>query len=74
LGMTRSLVFCSAAAIALMFLYYFGALDGPVEWVSSLNLNKMAGVTIAGAAGLAALLVSYPMMRNASLTPKGKRD
>ena len=61
-------------AIAVMFLYYSGMLEAPIVWLSTLNMNAMTGFTIAGIAGLAALLTTYPMMRNASLQPKQQRE
>ena len=73
-GMTRTLIGTMIIGIAFMFLYYSGALTGAVDWASNMNLNAMSGFTLAGAAGAAALLATYPIMRNASLLPKGKRE
>ncbi|MGY5343625.1 hypothetical protein ACXFAU_14385 [Paenibacillus glucanolyticus] len=74
LGMTWTLVGVMAIGITAMFLFYSGALDAPIAWLSTLNVNAMTGFTIAGIAGLLALLVTYPMMRNASLQPKAKSE
>lgn len=73
-GMTWSLIGLMIIAIASMFLYYSGMLQTPIEWLSTMNMSAITGFTLAGIAGLAALLATYPMMRNASLQPKQKRE
>lgn len=72
--MTWSLIGLMVIAIASMFLYYSGMLQTPIEWLSTMNVSAMTGFTLAGIAGLAALLATYPMMRNASLAPKQKES
>jgi len=74
IGMTRGLIGGLIVGIVLMFLYFTGALDAPVEWVSSLNMSAITVITLVGVVGLVFLLVSYPIMRNASLAPKAMRE
>ncbi|RXZ77818.1 hypothetical protein EBB07_27500 [Paenibacillaceae bacterium] len=74
LGMTRTFIGIMVIGILAMFLYYSGAMEAPIEWLSQLNMNAVAAFTLLGVAGLAALLATYPMMRNASLLPKGNKE
>lgn len=74
LGMTRTLIGVMIIGIPMMFLYYSGMLEGPIDWLLSLNMNATTAFTLTGIAGLAAILATYPMMRNASLEPKAKRE
>ncbi|UQZ36827.1 hypothetical protein C2I18_26835 [Paenibacillus sp. PK3_47] len=72
-GMTRTLAGIMLTVIAVMFLYYSGLLAGPIDALSELKISALAAFTLGGAAGLAALFLTYPMMRNASLQQAEKR-
>ena len=74
LGMKRALIGTSILGIAAMFLFYSGAVDAPIEWVSQMNISALTAFTLAGAIGLLALLATYPMMRNASLLAKSSKE
>ncbi|MFS0726210.1 hypothetical protein [Paenibacillus sp. 1P07SE] len=74
LGMKRTLIGASILGIAAMFLFYSGALNAPIEWASRMNMSALTAFTVVGGIGLAALLATYPMMRNASLLPKSSKE
>ena len=59
-----------------MFLYYGGYLNNSMEWFLGLDLDalRMNLITLLGLCGVGALLLSYPIMRNASLKPKARKD
>jgi hypothetical protein len=72
-GMTRTLIGTMIIGILAMFLYYSGLLAAPLEALAEFNLTAMPLFTLAGAAGLAALYSTYPLMKNASLHQAEKR-
>ena len=73
-GITQTLIATMVIGISAMFLYYSGMLEGPIEWLLSLDMSAIAIFTVAGVVGLSALLATYPLMKNASLLPKGKKE
>lgn len=72
-GMSKTLTGVMVIGITARFLYYSGLLKAPLETVAGWNISALAIFTLAGAGGLAALLSTYPMMRNASLHQAEKR-
>ena len=73
-GMTRTLIGIVLISIVCMFVYYSGGFDKVMEWLGTLNMSVMTAFTIAGALSLAAMFSTYPMMRNASLEPRQRRE
>ncbi|MBH5317533.1 hypothetical protein I6N90_06845 [Paenibacillus sp. GSMTC-2017] len=74
LGMTRTLIGTMIIGILALFLYYSGVIETPMQWIAKLKINAITAFTLVGVAGIGALLATYPMMRNASLVPKGKKE
>lgn len=72
-GMMRALIGASLLGIVAMFLYYSGALEAPFQSLSQSNMGVLVTFTLIGAIGLVLLLVTYPMMRNASLQPTASK-
>jgi hypothetical protein len=70
LGTVYSLMILMALAFPILFLYYGGVMDQWFTWLRSLYLSADAVFTLFGTVGLAALLGTYPFMRNAPLQPK----
>lgn len=59
-----------------MLLYYGGYLQYSIEWMMGLDLEaiKMNLITVLGLCGIGAFLLTYPIMRNASLKPKSRKE
>lgn len=74
LGMTRALIGFTGLGIAGLFLYYSKALDGAIELMLGGNLFSVTTFTTLGIIGLISLLMTYPLMQNAPLIPKGKNE
>ncbi len=74
LGTAHSLIILMALAIPLFFLYYGGIMDPWFAWLLSLNLSATAVFTICGTMGLACMLITYPLMRNAPLYPQPRKN
>lgn len=82
LGISRSLVVLMVIAIAGIFLYYGGALDSTFAWMGTLDMDAMVignmvtlgnlFLILLGVLGLVVLLITYPLMKNASLKPKSR--
>lgn len=73
-GTKRTLIGSVIIGIAALFLYYSGALSSIPTWFQSLEIHIMYTFTIIGIIGSAILLITYLMMRNVSLVPKGKNE
>ncbi|GAA0382193.1 hypothetical protein [Bacillus horti] len=73
-GVSKSLMILMGIFIAGLFAYYSGSLQAPLDWIVSLNISAMTYLTLLGGIGLAALVVAYPIMKNASLQPKAKKE
>jgi len=76
LGMTKSLMALMLFSLVMMFLFYGGYLNNSVAWFRGLDLDalKMKLISLLGFCGIGALLLTYPMMRNASLKPKARKE
>jgi hypothetical protein len=84
LGLIKSAMLLLAVAITGMFLYYGGALDSVVSWLGTLDLDAMIiantvnlgtlVIILFGLVGLAALFITYPLMKNARLQPKSRKE
>ena len=76
LGTRKSLFALMLLSLVTMFLYYGGYLTNGMDWFMELDLAalKMKLISLIGLSGIVALLVTYPIMRNASLKPKARKD
>lgn len=74
LGTVKSFIILMALAFPIFSLYYGGVLNSWVAWLKSLDLSTATIFTLFGAAGLAALFITYPIMRNAPLQPKPRKN
>ena len=76
LGTQKSLFVLMLLSLVTMFLYYGGYLTNSMDWFMELDLAalKMKLISLIGLSGIIALLVTYPIMRNASLKPKARKD
>lgn len=72
LGMRKSIMVLMLLSIVGMLLYYGGYLKSGMEWLSGLNSDGMNLITLLGSCGIGALLLTYPIMRNAPLKPKSR--
>ena len=76
LGTRKSLFALMLLSLVTMFLYYGGYLTNSMDWFMELDLAalKMKLISLIGLFGIGALLVTYPIMRNASLKPKARKE
>lgn len=76
LGFQKSIIFLMLLSFVGMFLYYGGYLNNSMEWSLGLDLDalRMILINFLGLCGLGALLLTYPIMRNASLKPKARKE
>lgn len=76
LGMRKTTFLFMSLLLIGMLLYYGGYLGNGMEWVSGLDTETVKWLLIAmlGVGGIGAILLSYPIMRNASLHLKTRRD
>ena len=75
-GTRKSLFALMLLSLVTMFLYYGGYLTNSMDWFMELDLAalKMKLISLIGLFGIGALLVTYPIMRNASLKPKARKE
>lgn len=74
IGTTYSFIILVAVALPVLFLYYGGFMDSLFTWLLSLNLSATTVFTLLGAIGLATLSATYPLMLNAPLQPKPRKN
>ncbi|MFD2045228.1 hypothetical protein ACFSTA_16205 [Ornithinibacillus salinisoli] len=76
LGMRKSIIILMLLSIMVMFLYYGGYLNNSMEWFLGLDLDAlgMTLITLLGLCSIGALLLSYPILRNAPLKAKTRKD
>lgn len=76
IGMRKSTIILMVLLLVGMFLYYGGYLDSSIEWFSGLDLEElgMTLISLVGLCGVGSLLLSYPIMRNAPLKPKTRKE
>ncbi|NRG45511.1 hypothetical protein [Bacillus sp. CRN 9] len=76
LGMRKSIIVLMLLSFVAMFLYYGGYLNNSMDWFLGLDLDAlgMTLITLLGLCGIGALLLTYPIMRNASLKPKSRKE
>ena len=76
LGMQKSITILMVLSAIFMFFHYGGYLSNSMEWFLGLDLEalRMTLITLLGLCGTGALLLSYPIMRNAPLKPKSRKD
>ncbi len=76
LGISKSLIILMLLSFVTMLLYYGGYLQNSIEWMMGLDLEaiKMNLITVLGLCGIGAFLLTYPIMRNASLKPKSRKE
>ena len=76
LGMTKSMIVLMLLSLVMMFLYYGGYLNKSMDWFLGMDFDalKLNLITLLGFCGIGALLLTYPMMRNASLKPKARKE
>ncbi|MFS0820394.1 hypothetical protein [Bacillus sp. 1P02SD] len=76
LGMRKSIIVLMLLAFIAMTLYYGGYLKNSMDWFLGLDLDalRMTLINLLGLSGIGALLLTYPIMRNASLKPKSRKE
>ncbi|RDW17490.1 hypothetical protein CWR48_13270 [Oceanobacillus arenosus] len=76
LGFRKSIMILMLLSAIFMVLYYGGYLSDSMEWFLGLDLDAlgMTLITLLGLCSVGALLLSYPIMRNASLKSKSRKD
>lgn len=76
LGFRKSIMMLMLLSAVFMVLYYGGYLNSSMEWFLGLDFDslKMTLITILGLCSVGALLLSYPIMRNAPIKPKTSKD
>ncbi|RDW22104.1 hypothetical protein [Oceanobacillus chungangensis] len=76
LGMRKFIIILMLLSATFMVLYYGGYLSNSMEWFLGLDLDilGMTLITLLGLCSVGALLLTYPIMRNASLKPKSRKD
>lgn len=74
IGMRKSIIVLMLLSFIGMFLHYGGYLNNSMEWFLGLDFDDigMTLITILGLSGIGALLLTYPIMRNAPLKPKSR--
>ncbi|WP_047981891.1 hypothetical protein [Ornithinibacillus contaminans] len=76
LGMQKSIIILMVLALIIMFLHYGSFLSNAVEWFVGLDFDAlgMTLISLLGLVGLVALLLTYPIMRNAPLRAKSSKE
>ncbi len=74
LGTSIILLIAMIIVSGTVLLYYGGVLNFWYTWLIGLNISPSGYFTLLGAAGLLALFLTYPLMRNAPLQPKPRKD
>jgi len=74
LGTSKILLITMIILSGTALLYYGGTLSSWYTWLLGLQINPSGYFILLGAAGLLALLLTYPLMRNAPLQPKPRKD
>lgn len=76
LGMRKFIMIIMLLSAVFMVLFYGGYLSVSMEWFLGLDLDtlKTTFISLLGLCGVGALLLSYPIMRNAPLKSKTRRD
>ncbi|KMY32312.1 hypothetical protein ACZ11_09230 [Lysinibacillus xylanilyticus] len=76
LGLRKSIIILMLLSVIFMVLYYGSYLSDSMEWFLELYLDAsgMTLVTLLGLFSVGALLLSYPIMRNAPLKSKSRKD
>jgi hypothetical protein len=72
-GFTRCVIMLMIVMIASIFLYYGGVISALFDSMSDIKMSAMAIVSCVGAVSLAALFVTYPMLRHAPLHPMPRK-
>jgi len=73
LGTSKILFIAMIVLSGITLLYYGGTLISWYTRLSGLNISPSGYFTLLGAAGLLALFLTYPLMRNAPLQPKPRK-
>ena len=74
LGTSKILLITMIILSGTALLYYGGTLSSWYTWLLGLQINPSGYFILLGAAGFLALLLTYPLMRNAPLQPKPRKD
>jgi len=74
LGTAKILLIAMIFFSGTTLLYYGGILRSWYIWLLGLPISPSGYFILLGAAGLLALLFTYPLMRNAPLQPKPRKD
>jgi len=73
LGTTKMLIVVMIFFTGAALLNYGGVLSTWFNWLAGLGITPLNYSYLFGAAGLLALSITYPLMRNAPLRPKPSR-
>lgn len=74
LGTPKMMLIVLLIFSGVSLLYYGGTLGNGYIWLSSLNIRPLCYFNLLGAAGLLTLSMTYPLMRNAPLQPKLRKE
>jgi len=74
LGISKILLVAMIIISGTALLYYGGTLSSWYARLSDLNISPSGYFTLLGTAGLLAMFLTYPLMRNAPLQPKPRKE
>lgn len=74
IGMKKLVLGGTGLTLAVMLLYYSGALNGILRSMTPGRFDPMLSAAVLGTIGLVCMFSTYPLMRNAPLTEKTIRS